>query len=61
MKTLTLSDEAFAALQALNSWLVNNVAEEDLMEALTTALPDEKGFDFGDRVAAWFELGEKLA
>lgn len=63
MKTLVLTDEEFAVLQAMNSCWVNNAAEENTMELLRSVVApnetdDEAGYEKCTEV--WCGIGEKL-
>lgn len=63
MKTLTLTNEEFAVLRAMNSFWVNNVAEEDTIEMLRSVVaPTEENDELGYEKCAevWSGIGEKL-
>jgi hypothetical protein len=64
MRTLQLTDAEFRILQAMNSYIVNTVADEDIAELLADATPNidpDEDRAFTLRVGAWVDLGAKLA
>lgn len=55
--TLKLTQAQIAVLRAMNRWVVNNVAAEDIAAILEAALPEQPQ---GVQHAVWMDLGEAI-